>query len=107
MWLDEVGFQLLAIEDDHEDQRAAKIAKKKQDKGRRRPGKEKAREGEGPGRCIRRVCTSYSIRISKPSKVGKQWLSCGSLQHVRNLLNGATLEKHSHLDTMKFIENTM
>jgi hypothetical protein len=28
MWLDKVGSQLLAMDDDHEDQRVAKIAKK-------------------------------------------------------------------------------
>ena len=38
-WLDEVGSQLLAVDDDHEDWRAAKIAKNEQDKGRRRPKK--------------------------------------------------------------------
>jgi hypothetical protein len=69
--------------------------------------KNKIREGEGSGRCTRSVCTSYSIRISKPSKVGKLWLSCGPSQHVRNLLNGATLGRHSHLLAMKFIENIM
>jgi hypothetical protein len=36
MWLDEVGLQHLAMDDDHEDHRAAKIAKNKQDKERRR-----------------------------------------------------------------------
>jgi hypothetical protein len=57
----------------------------------------KIREGEGLGRCTRSVCISYSIQISKPSKVGKLWLSHGPSQHVRNLLNGATLGKYSHL----------
>jgi hypothetical protein len=65
------------------------------------------REGEGLGRCTRSACTSYLIRISKPSKGGKLWLSRGPSQHVRNLLNGATLERHSHLPAMKFIENIM
>jgi hypothetical protein len=67
----------------------------------------KIREGEGRGRCIRSVCTSYLIRISMPSKGGKLWLSRGPLQHVRNLLNGATLGSHSHLPAMEFIENIM
>jgi hypothetical protein len=37
--LDEVGSKLLAMDPDHGDRRAAKIAKKEHDKGRRRRGK--------------------------------------------------------------------
>ena len=54
--------------------------------------KNKIKEGEGMGRCTRSICTSYLIWISKPSKVGKLWLNCGPLQHLRNLLNDATRE---------------
>jgi hypothetical protein len=39
MWLDEVGSKLLAMDPNHGDRRASKIAKKEQDMGKRRPGK--------------------------------------------------------------------
>jgi hypothetical protein len=94
--LDEVGSKLLAMDPDHGDRRASKIAKKEQDKGRRRLGKVHKK----------RLHILFDLDI----KAFQGWeavVEPWSLQHVRNLLNGATLERHSHLPTMKFIENIM
>ena len=69
--------------------------------------KNMTRGRDSEGKSIRNVYKSYLTKITRPSKVGKLSLNCGSLQHVSNSLNGATLERHSHLHAMEFIENTM
>jgi hypothetical protein len=65
-WRDQVGAQDLTMDDQRNERRATKIAKRNKTKRRDTLGGSK-----------KSVCTSFLIRISKPSKVGKSWLSCG------------------------------
>jgi hypothetical protein len=73
---------------EYEDQRA-KIAKREQDKGRRRPRKVQKKR--------------LHILFDPDIKAFQGWeavVERGPSQHARNLLNGAILGRHSHLRAM-------
>jgi hypothetical protein len=94
--LDDFGSKLLAMDPDHGDQGAAKITKKEQNKGRRRPGKVHKKR--------------LHILFDSDIKAFQGWeavVEPWALATWKNLLNGATLGRHSHLPAMEFIENIM
>jgi hypothetical protein len=84
------------MDDHHEDCRAARIAKKEQDKRKKRP------------RMVRkkRLYILFDPNI-KAFQVWEAVAEPRSLATCEILLNDATLRRHSHLHAMEFVGNAM
>jgi hypothetical protein len=95
-WRDQVGAQDLTIDDQRNEYRATKIAKKEQDKGRRCPGWVQKKH--------------FHILFDPNIKAFQGWkavVDLSSLTTCERFIEYVTFGRHSRLQVMWFTESTM